>query len=312
MTKEEHWISLHRRLASIATALAIAPLFFLLKDLTAQALFFIINVLLFGVCHGSLDYLQCPKDKTGNVSGFRFAAFGAIYIGLIGLILYVWLHDPGPMLVSFLSISCLHFALDEDKKLPIIERLFWGFLPVLAPCFLHAQAVSQLFSFLIGSQTAFSSEMISALKMLGFIICGLASAALLVDIFSAIEKRSLEAFLDSLPGVLLLICYIILPPLLSFTIYFCWWHSMRQCIKLVARFQTDTFSPGLLRFLKAAAPLTIGSWLLALIIYVAVPRTNIGELLGQQIRTMFYLLSALTVPHMLLTLARTQESVTSN
>jgi Brp/Blh family beta-carotene 15,15'-monooxygenase len=307
MTKEENWLSLHRRLATIATALALVPLLFLCKDVTGQALFFILNVLLFGVCHGALDHLQCPPDKNGSVSGFRLIAFGGIYLALAGLILYVWLHDPGPMLVSFLSVSCLHFALDEDRNLAFAHRLVCGFLPVLAPCFLHVHAVSQLFSFLIGSQTPFSSELVSSLRILGFIICGLATAFWLVDVIASIEKRSLNAFIDSLPEVLILMSCIILPPLLSFTIYFCWWHSLRQCIKLVARFKTETFLTGLFRFLKAAAPLTVGSWLLAATIYLVVPRDSIGQNFQEEIRTIFYLLSALTVPHMLLALVRARD-----
>lgn len=297
---------------TIATATALIPLFLLVKDLNGQAIFFIANVLLFGVCHGSLDHLQCPPDRTGRVGGFRLLGFGSIYVALAGLVLYVWLRDPGPMLVSFLSISCLHFALDEDEQLPFIQRLLWGFLPVLAPCFLHVQAVSQLFSFLIGSQTAFSSEMIAALRMLGFIVCGLAFATLVVDIFAAIEKRSRASLIDSIPGALLLISSIILPPLLSFTIYFCWWHSLRQCIKLVGLFRTETFYPGLLRFMKAAAPLTLGSWALAAIIYAIVPRPGVGENFAPQIRTIFYLLSALTVPHMVLALIKVPMPLQKN
>ncbi len=306
--KEEDWIRIHRRITTVATALAIAPLFLLLRDLTGQALFFIANVLLFGICHGSLDHLQCPPDKNGQVNGLRLIAFGFVYLCLSGLVIYVWFHDPGPMLVSFLSISCLHFALDEDKNLPFAERLLWGFLPVLAPCFLHGQEVSQLFSFLIGSQTPFSAEMIAVLKMLGFIICGFASVFLLIDIFAAAEKRSWTAFMDAMPGVLLFASSIILPPLLSFTLYFCWWHSLRQCIKLVASFRTEKFSLGLVKFLTTAAPLTLGSWALSITIFLMLPKTAISDDLAPQIRTIFYLLSALTVPHMVLALIKAEST----
>jgi len=300
MSQEQNWLAKHRRIATIATALAIPPLLMLGKDLRGQALFFIANVLLFGVSHGALDHLQCPPGKNGRVSWLRFLAFGAIYLSLSGLVLYVWLHDPGPMLVSFLSVSCLHFAMDEDRNLSFVQRLLGGFLPVLAPCFLHMQEVGALFSFLIDSQAAFSAEMISVLQMVGFILIGIASASIVVETFLAMEKRSLTILADVLAAVVLIVAYILLPPLLSFTIYFCWWHSLRQSIKLVARFKTNNFSVGLDKFVKAAAPLTLGSWLLALIIYLLLPEKGLGEDLAQQIRTIFYLLSALTIPHMFL------------
>jgi len=300
MTNEQKWLSVHRRIATIATALSILPLFLISKDITPQASFFVANILLFGVCHGALDHLQCPPDKNGRVGLLRLLVFGAIYLALSALILYAWLHDPGPMLVSFLSVSCLHFAMDEDKNLAFAQRIVSGFLPVLAPCFLHMKEVGTLFSFLIGSQAAFSAELISVLEILGFLLIGLASASIIVETFSAIEKRDLKVFADVLASLVLLIAYIFLPPLLSFTIYFCWWHSLRQCIKLVAGFKKDDFLSGLELFVKAAAPLTLGSWLLALIIYLLLPEKAIGEHLAQQIRTIFYLLSALTVPHMFL------------
>jgi Brp/Blh family beta-carotene 15,15'-monooxygenase len=300
--RAEDWLAVHRRVACGATAVSIAPLFYCCKDLNCQVLFFIGNVLLFGVCHGSLDHLQCPPDKNGKVGVLRFLLFLFIYLALAVIVLYVWFHEPGPMLVGFLTFSCLHFILDEDQILPFWQKLLLGSLPVLAPCFLHVQAVSEIFSFLVNSQTSFSAQMMSILKALGFLAIGLASASLLVSFCGAIERRSVKGGLAVLPGVLLLIAYVSLPPLLSFTIYFCWWHSMRKCILLVDKFQTKDFLSGLVNFVKSAALITLGSWLFALIIFFMMPSKGVGELAAQQIRTIFYLLSALTVPHMFLSM----------
>lgn len=314
----KEWLSIHRKWATLATFLALLPFFCLAANFYWQVAIFLANVLLFGICHGSLDYLRCPPDKNGEVSKFRLSIFSLAYISLAALLLWVWFHDPGPMLVSFLSVSCLHFALDEEQGLSIAKKFLWGLLPVLAPCFLHADAVNEVFSFLIGSSVSFSSTLSEVLKILGCMIVGLACSSLLLDICAALEARSKAAFAECASALALILSCVFLPPLLSFTIYFCWWHSLRQCLKQVAQFDSVNFANGFSIFLKKISVFTFGSWLMAATIYVIATNSlasssetaaglssmlKIDAAPEQAIRAMFYLLSALTVPHMFLSLA---------
>ncbi|MBC7997059.1 MAG: Brp/Blh family beta-carotene 15,15'-dioxygenase [Leptolyngbya sp.] len=314
------WLGLHRKVATLATLLALLPFSLLAHNFQWQISIFLLNVLLFGVCHGSLDYLRCPKDRNDSVSILRLTFFLLTYILLSALLLWVWFHDPGPMLVSFLSVSCLHFALDEEQELSLAKKFLWGFLPVLAPCFLHATAVSEVFSFLIGSEVSFSVTMSAVLKILGCMLVGLACSSIILDFFSAWEARSKAALGDCAAALALLLSYVLLPPLLSFTIYFCWWHSMRQCLRQIAQFDSVNFLNGFSIFFKKAAVFTFGSWLMAAVIYliatkslIPVPNSMAGLYLSeaplQAVRAMFYLLSALTVPHMFLSLFGTSRSV---
>lgn len=313
----KEWLALHRKVATFATLLALLPFSLWARDFNSQVSIFLLNVLLFGVCHGSLDYLRCPTDKDGNVSRLRLSLFLLAYISLALLLLWVWFHDPGPMLVSFLSVSCLHFALDEEQDLSFAKKILWGFLPVLAPCFLHSDAVSQVFSFLIGSQVSFSVTLSEVLKILGCMVVGLACSSLIFDFCGACEARSKAALFDCFSSLVLLLSCVFLPPLLSFAIYFCWWHSVRQCLRQIAQFGSGNFATGFSNFFKKAAFFTFGSWLMAAIIYLIatnslVSSTNhisalssvlsISAAPAQATRAMFYLLSALTVPHMFLSL----------
>lgn len=216
----KEWLRVHRRWATFATLLALLPFSLWARDFYSQASIFLVNVLLFGVCHGSLDYLRCPPDKDGKVSRLRLSLFLLAYIFLALLLLWVWFHDPGPMLVSFLSVSCLHFALDEEQDLSFAKKCLWGFLPVLAPCFLHADDVGRVFSFLIGSQVSFSANLSEVLKILGCMIVGLACSSLLFDFCVACEAKSKAALFDCFSSLVLLLSCILLPPLLSFSIYF--------------------------------------------------------------------------------------------
>jgi Brp/Blh family beta-carotene 15,15'-monooxygenase len=320
----KEWLRLHRKVATVATLLALLPFSLFAANFHWQVSIFLFNVLLLGVCHGSLDYLRCPPDKDGRVSGLRLSLFLLAYIFLALLLLWVWFHDPGPMLVSFLSVSCLHFALDEEQDLSFAKKCLWGFLPVLAPCFLHSEAVSEVFSFLIGSQVSFSASLSEVLKILGCMIVGLACSSLLFDFCSACEARSKAALFDCFSSLVLLLSFILLPPLLSFAIYFCWWHSVRQCLRQIAQFDSVSFANGFSIFFKKAAFFTFGSWLMAVIIYLIATNSlpsvfdsavGYSALLKnsaapeQATRAMFYLLSALTVPHMFLSLVGSSFAV---
>ncbi len=297
------WLLLQRKVATGATILALLPFSLLAHNLQGQVLVFVVNILLFGVCHGSLDHLRCPPDRKGNVGKLRLAVFLIIYVALAWLLLKVWLTDPGPMLVSFLSVSCLHFALDEENHFSFGKKILWGFLPVLAPCFLHAVAVSEVFSFLIGTHVSFSASMAEVLKILGGMIVGLACSSLMLDFCAAWEGRSKIAFVECLTTAVLLLSYVLLPPLLSFTIYFCWWHSVRQCLRQISEFDSGNFANGFSIFARKAAVFTAGSWLMALVIYyVATNTATANNTSIQAVRAMFYMLSALTVPHMFLTM----------
>jgi Brp/Blh family beta-carotene 15,15'-monooxygenase len=313
----KHWLRIHRRWATFATLLALLPFSLWARDIYSQVSIFLLNVLLFGVCHGSLDYLRCPPDKGGEVSRLRLSIFLLAYISLALLLLWIWFHDPGPMLVSFLSVSCLHFALDEEQDLSFAKKCLWGFLPVLAPCFLHADEVSQVFSFLIGSQVSFSLTLSEVLKILGCMIVGLACSSLIFDFCSACEAKSKAAMFDCFSSLVLLLSCILLPPLLSFSIYFCWWHSVRQCLRQIAQFDSVNFATGFSIFFKKAAFFTLGSWLMAATIYFIATNSlastsnhisalssvlSVSAAPAQAIRAIFYLLSALTVPHMFLSL----------
>ncbi|CAN5220069.1 Brp/Blh family beta-carotene 15,15'-dioxygenase [soil metagenome] len=302
MNQLTHWFDLHRRYATVATVVAVVLLLSLAKSLQWQVFFFVFNVLLFGVCHGSCDHLRCPPDKYCNVGIARLLLFAASYLAFAALVFYVWLHDPGPMLVSFLSVSCLHFAMDEDEMLSFPKKLLWGILPVLAPCFLHARDVGQLFGFLTGSQGEFSEQLNTVLQLFGFLVLGLASASLIVDIFGALQQQSKRMLAISISELALLLSYVLLSPLLSFTVYFCWWHSVRQSLKLSAKFDSSDLGRGLGKFIKHAIPFTLGSWLMALILYLTVSEPGSHQEFAQQIRTIFYLLSALTVPHMFISM----------
>ena len=88
-----------------------------------------------------------------------------------------------------------------------------------------------------------------------------------------------------------------LNPILAFTIYFCFLHSIRHSLTLI--FELDkNFSTGFSKFLKKALPLT----LITAVLYLAsiYSLNNFFELNNTIYKVIFIGLASLTFPHILL------------
>ncbi len=88
-----------------------------------------------------------------------------------------------------------------------------------------------------------------------------------------------------------------LNPILAFTIYFCFLHSIRHSLTLI--FELDkNFSTGFSKFLKKALPLTLITAVLYLVSIYSL--NNFFELNNAIYKVIFIGLASLTFPHILL------------
>ena len=87
-------------------------------------------------------------------------------------------------------------------------------------------------------------------------------------------------------------------PLIAFTIYFCFLHSIRHSISLITELDKESLRNGLLVFIKKATPLTILTaiiWLIGLYFL-----NNNYNLESAILKLIFIGLASLTFPHILL------------
>ena len=87
-------------------------------------------------------------------------------------------------------------------------------------------------------------------------------------------------------------------PLVAFTIYFCFLHSVRHSISLIYELNKDNFKKGFKNFVKKALPLTIVTGILYLI--SAYFLSNFYGLDDAILKVIFIGLASLTFPHILL------------
>jgi Brp/Blh family beta-carotene 15,15'-monooxygenase len=259
-------------------------------------------ILTIGVSHGSLDHIK--GKKLFNILNIKkISIFYFSYILIAISVIIIWLIIPSISLVIFLLVATFHFG-KEDTQFLISENSYFnqllfflkGLLIILAPMFFHFNETIAIFKFLLVDNEIFYStlEFIEVNKILpiGIILSTLSSVCLFLRKF---EIKKLIIFLDFF-SILILNYY--LSPLVAFTIYFCFLHSVRHSITLIYEIDKNDFKNGLKVFGQKALLLTILTAIFCLFgLYLL---NNIYYMNSSVLKIIFIGLASLTLPHILL------------
>ncbi|NCW80139.1 MAG: hypothetical protein EBW08_04540, partial [Pelagibacteraceae bacterium] len=89
-----------------------------------------------------------------------------------------------------------------------------------------------------------------------------------------------------------------LPLILAFTIYFCYMHSSKHILSLANELDANDLNQGLKRFLVLSLPLTIATFLIAVIMLFYL--SNDFSISNAMLKIIFIGLASLTLPHIML------------
>ena len=259
-------------------------------------------ILLIGVSHGSLDHIKGKKllksFNLNNISIFYFT-----YLLLAISITVFWILFPATALIIFLIVASYHFGKEDTqfliKKNSYIDQflfLFKGSLVILAPLMFHFDETISIFKLLlIKNETFYSSlALIENIKLLNFgiFISSLSSVFLFVKNF---ELKKFTIFLDYF-SIIIINYYF--TPLIAFTIYFCFLHSIRHSISLMIELDEENLKNGFFIFFRKALPLTI---LTAIFCFIIMYFLNKNYSFDSSILKLIFIgLASLTFPHILL------------
>ncbi len=277
-------------------------LFLKIDNLTISPVVCFSLILIIGVSHGALDHVKGKKLlqslKINNIFIFYFS-----YILFATIVVIFWILLPSITLIVFLIVASFHFG-KEDTQFLIEENsylnqlLFFlkGLLIILAPLFFHFDETVSIFKLLfIENETFYSSlSVIEENKLLniGIILSTISSILLFVKKF---ELKKFSIFLDYFS---IIIVNYYFTPLIAFTIYFCFLHSIRHSISLMAELNQENLFNGFLIFIKKALPLTT---LTAIICLVGLFFLNNNYSFDSAILKLIFIgLASLTFPHILL------------
>ena len=253
-------------------------------------------ILILGISHGALDNIK--GKKLLKMFGYKSTiSFYLAYILISLLIIIFWIIFPNIVLFLFLVVAAYHFGKEDTVfsfkgKFLISECLFFfkGSSVIIAPLLLQRNATNEIFrilNFNVFDSAVFSDQFLIALLCISF----------LSSLYISNKKN------NNLKGIMimdfssLIILNFFLTPILAFTLYFCFLHSIRHSITLI--FELDkSFKSGLKKFINRAIPLTFATGVIFLFaIYFL---NNFYKLDEAIYKVIFIGLASLTFPHILL------------
>ena len=277
-------------------------LIFKYSNLNVSTILCLLLILIIGVSHGSLDHIKGQK----LLELFNFKSIYIFYISYIlisGVVIATWMLLPSITLIIFLIIASYHFG-KEDTQFLINNRsyftqmlyFFKGFLIILAPLYFHFQETVAIFKLLLIDNEMFylSLNFIETNKVIQLgIFCSTLSS-----IFLFLKNFEIKKFIIFLDYFSILILNYYLSPLLAFTIYFCFLHSIRHSISLAIELNPNSVANGFGLFIKKALPLTILTGVFSFIaLYLLSNSYNLDSAI---LKIIFIGLASLTFPHILL------------
>ena len=194
-------------------------------------------------------------------------------------------------------MAAYHFGKEDTvfffrKKFFISECLFFlkGSTVIIAPLLLKREETKEIFRIL--NFNVFEAEIFNNEFLIRMICLGFLSSMYI----SKKENTNLKSVMI-MDFFSLIILNLFLSPILAFTLYFCFLHSIRHSITLI--FELDrSFNPGLKKFITKAIPLTLVT---ALMFLFAIYFLNNFYKLDEAIyKVIFIGLASLTFPHILL------------
>ena len=222
------------------------------NSLLMLCLFLILTI---GISHGSLDNIKGKK----LLKFFNIKSMSTFYIGysLISLlIILIWIILPKTLLSIFLIVAAYHFGKEDTeflkKKNKVYDEILYFLkgLPVLvSPLLFHkieTILIFQSLNFNISGIIFIENIFLYILLLLSFF------STLFLLYKKNIEIKSL-LLMDFFSVLILNYC---LTPLMAFTIYFCFLHSVRHSLSQMFQLNKN-IKKGFVLFIKKALPLTV-------------------------------------------------------
>ena len=278
-------------------------------------------VAMIGVPHGALDHVVGKRLFRPSFGQLWGPAFFSVYLTVAVIVVWGWYVMPEITILAFFIVSAWHFGLEErddqtgnwTRHLTAIAS---GGLIIWMPSLCRGDDVVELLSIITPSdQDSVMARCVAVVAKSAIVMAPLCILDCLQRDTQARQTSKgvveLVAKSNSLRMLSLALLCIVASPLVSFTLYFCGWHSVRGLNEL-ARVQGE---PATVMFQKLL-PLTTTA--LGLVSIGAFFWSSAGAIESSLIRTVFIGLSAMAVPHLCLHVfddalsQRTSDLVTSN
>ena len=252
-------------------------------------------ILSLGISHGALDHLK--GQKLIKLLKYKsIISFYILYIFIGFSIIILWLLFPKFLLLTFLIVASFHFGKEDSEFIHYktnqdLVYFFKGSIVITAPLLFHKDETLEIFNYLnfdISQNLLISNEFLYLIIIISFF----------ANIYISLNKHIDIKSLLIMDFVSILLLNYFLSPILAFTIYFCFLHSVRHSFKLSNELNKKNFFKGFKAFAIKALPLTI---LTAVLFLISLLFLNNYYFLDSAISKVIFIgLASLTFPHILL------------
>jgi len=265
-----------------------------------------VMVALVGVPHGGLDHWTGRRLLESRFENRWWMMFFPGYLSLSAIVALFWVYFPVATVVGFFLVSAWHFGREDQyssmsQKLTSrftaatkhVSAIALGGLVIWIPAIFRPDEMEQLLRIIVpGDSETQTKQIVSITNWIAMVMCPL--AGLFYCLRLMVQGRDWNALVVPATAVLAATT----PILVSFTAFFCLWHSILGLSRL--RIQEGISG---VAFLRSVLPLSVlavcgvaisGWWFIA-----ATKGSSIDTVLAS-LQTLFIGLSAIAVPHLLL------------
>ena len=254
-----------------------------------------------GVSHGAYDGKAGEILFLNKYKNWKFF-FYFTYIALAILVFVIWYLNPLISLIIFLTVSALHFGKEDleiylDKKYKINLFIFFlkGSLIILLPLFFNFEQTNLIFNTILFS----NNYLLLSNNYVKFILAiNLLMQVLFYLYIYFIKKLNRSDFFSIIFEIfLIIIIFYLFTPIVAFTLYFCFMHSVKNILLISDELNSNLFR-GFQIFVKRSLFLTLITFFILLISLFFLIKFDLLENSIEKI--IFIALASLTLPHIIL------------
>jgi len=302
MNNQINKINFYHSIIFFLLSISLAVIISQFESLIISPVICLLLILSIGISHGALDSQK--GKRLIQIYNIKNSYYFYLIYSMIGLsIIVFWLYFPTTSLIIFLIVASYHFG-KEDTEFLIVNKnvlnliLYFlkGALIIIAPLMFHFTETVNIFKLLLIQNENFFLFLgfIEDNRILFFTLL----LSLLSNIYFFFKNYKTKNILIFFDFFSIIVLNYFLSPLIAFTMYFCFLHSFRHSISLIAELNQNSFKKGAVTFVKKAMPLTI---LTAIFYTISLYfLSNYYQLNDAILKVIFIGLASLTFPHILL------------
>lgn len=250
-----------------------------------------------GMAHGSIDHI-IAKDVLNIVPRRSTLLFVSVYLGVIALYVGLWYISPLTSFILFIAYSSFHFGQADTEVLAarlskpavVVLGTTYGLFIISAMIFFNAHYTTSIcpewFMQIIPNETMITSS--NYIFYFSFIF--LLIQLIYHRIKGGVSSIALSLFIVQFSFVL--IGFMVLPPLVAFSVYFGLWHALLVLKKEYKEVRKLKIIQSFNHFIRALTPFTLISLAaMMLIIYLGSNTAHFTTIIA---------ISVLAFPHTIL------------